>query len=156
MKRQSTRKIPLETLHSCKRCLNYELYSTFCQKLGSKEETKIRIINAETELYDIFDRHEIIIKDKTIDVMINYPLDDKYTFTVYEEYGFSRENLILHIVELYEEIYKTEIESFNLPVNHGILKPYGIWGYELDELFIDKIFYNDSKKIVTLSIYQKC
>lgn len=102
---------------------------------------------------------KIIIKDENINIEFDYPLSNVVKFNFSKSGGFSIYDIIKYICSGYERIYREEEEEvgnpghipgmFNRMASNG---PYGIWGHDINDLFIEAIDYDKKKKLITLSI----
>lgn len=127
----------------------------------------------DDEITQVKNRDEIILQKNMVNVIIDYPLNDQYTFEITPSNGktyFTREDLIRKIAELYQTIYKEENESSTLPeesmrerakkegeicslLNRAHTNgKYGIYGHVLGDLVIEGIEYIPSKNVIELAI----
>lgn len=113
------------------------------------EELRNRIINPD----------EIIIPDEKITLKITYPLSVEIVHEYEQKGGFSRKDLFRYIYEAYKKIYDEEEEQVGDPGTYEMLYnrkksegPYGIWGHQLGDLYLEFITYDPKTKIVNLDI----
>jgi len=136
-------------------------YGNYIYDLDIKDHgTPLVIDYADEELRNkIIDLDEIIVPDEKIIIRITYPL----SVEVYNEYeqkgGFSRKDLFRYIYEAYKKIYDEEEEQVGDPGTYERLYnrkksegPYGIWGHQLGDLYLESISYDPKKKLVNLDI----
>lgn len=120
----------------------------------------ISLENPESEINQLINADEIIIKQTTINIIFDYPLNNPATFEFKNEKGFNRIDLILLISKKYHEIYKEEENSAKtktIPLDKrtGIINrnetdgKYGIWGHDLADLDLSgiEIHQSNDKKI---------
>ena len=132
---------------------------------GSEAIVGISINDADKFIHNIIDADEIVLNDKKVQLIIDYPLKKSVIFKLENDKGFSRKDLILAIQEKYKEIYKIEEETAKIktiPVNNreGLLNrnetdgKFGIWGHDLSDLYLTDIeVYKDYKGLVSLVLY---
>ncbi len=107
---------------------------------------------------------EIVINDPEIKIEFDYPLKTKFTFNFKNDKGFTRKQLVNHIVETYKLIYREEEETIQ---NQKIIPPkergpmlnrnetdgkYGIFGHDIEDLWLEGMTYDKDRLLVTLSI----
>ena len=132
---------------------------------GSEAIVGISINDADKFIHNIIDADEIVLNDKKVQLIIDYPLKKSVIYKLENDKGFSRKDLILAIQEKYKEIYKIEEETAKIktiPVNNreGLLNrnetdgKFGIWGHDLSDLYLTDIeVYKDNKGLVSLVLY---
>lgn len=132
---------------------------------GSEAIVGISINDADKFIHNIIDADKIVLNDKKVQLIIDYPLKKSVIFKLENDKGFSRKDLILAIQEKYKEIYKTEEETAKIktiPVNNreGLSNrnetngKFGIWGHDLSDLYLTDIeVYKDDKDVVSLVLY---
>lgn len=113
------------------------------------EELRNRIINP----------NEIIIPDEKITIKFTYPLSIEVVNEYQQKGGFSRKDLFRYIYETYKNIYEEEEGQVGDPGTYERLYnrkksegPYGIWGHQLGDLYLEFIRYEPKTKIVNLAI----
>lgn len=79
---------------------------------------------------------EVVTTETTIEIMLDYPLDNEYFFVVHSEKGFTVEKICKTICK----IYKNKIYRNN---DSGV--KYGIWGHDICDLAIEG-FHIKSRK----------
>ncbi|WP_367331115.1 hypothetical protein [Sphingobacterium multivorum] len=110
----------------------------------------ISLENPSPELNQLINADEVVIKEKNINVIFDYPLNNPHTYTFTNEKGFSRKDLILLISKKYHEIYKeeeltSEVKTIPLDKRTGLINrnetkgKYGIWGHDLTDLDLSGI-----------------
>jgi len=109
---------------------------------------------------------DIIINEKVITVIIDYPVRDQYRFDLRSDTGFTRALLLKKISEAYYKMYEEEEASatvktipvekrttiYNRNETNG---KYGIWGHDIADLVlsgVDVYKGKDGKIVVTLGI----
>lgn len=110
--------------------------------------------------------NEVIIYEKEISIILNYPLNEAYKFKVSSKHGFSTRLLAERAVELYKKIYAEEEKTSRIKImslDERVKKydsdhrnrtngKYGIFGYEWENLSIENIYYNKHAKEVKFFI----
>lgn len=110
----------------------------------------ITIENPSAEITRLINPDEIVIPQKSINIIFDYPLKNPATFTFTNPNGFSRKDLIQKISEKYNEIYKDEeatAKTKTIPEKErtGLINrnetdgKYGIWGHDLSDLALSGI-----------------
>src|SRR5437016_4467638 len=126
-----------------------------CSENGKIQDRIPRIVECDkNEIWDpqgsFLKPEEIVITDKSINIEVDYPLDNPVTFSIESknEQGFSRKELVESIAQLYKEIYQDEEKtSINntIPIEErGTLKnrnktngKYKIWGHDIEDLWLE-------------------
>ena len=134
-------------------------------EVGNEEIVGISIEKAQQNLDQVISVDEVVLNDKKVQLIIDYPLKKPVSFTLENEKGFTRRELILAIQQKYKQVYKEEEESAatkTIPMNRreGLSNrnetngKYGIWGHDLTDLYLTDVeVYKDSKGIVSLILY---
>ena len=134
-------------------------------EVGNDAIVGISIEKAQQNLDQVISVDEVVLNDKKVQLIIDYPLKKPASFTLENEKGFTRRELILAIQEKYKQVYKEEEESAatkTIPKNRreGLSNrnetngKYGIWGHDLTDLYLTDIeVYKDSKGVVSLILY---
>ena len=108
------------------------------------------IENAKQDIPNLYKSDEIVIKENTLKIIIDYPLTNQYEFTITSKNGFSRKQLLseinLHYFKLYEEEEKSatvktipidkRTRMYNRNQTNG---KYGIWGHDIADLVLSEI-----------------
>ncbi len=107
------------------------------------------------------DADNYIIDNQEITIMIDYPLADETYWECNSEdpKGWTPRTLLKKIMELYKQIYKEEEETMDTPIptldKRGGLwnRPqstgrFGIWGHDIEDLYIEGVYYDHLKHIV--------
>lgn len=121
--------------------------------------------NAKKDLINLIKKDEIVISDKKITLIIDYPLTTAYEFNLSSINGFTRETLLSEISKHYYKLYEEEEKSatiktipmekrtmYNRNETNG---KYGIWGHDIADLVLTDIQVykaNNGKIIITLGI----
>ncbi|WP_333888299.1 hypothetical protein [Sphingobacterium siyangense] len=117
----------------------------------------ISLENTGTEINQLINADEIVVKNPSIHIIFYYPLNNPHTFEFKNEKGFSRKDLILLISKQYHEIYEEEEVTSDIktiPVNKrtGLINrnethgKYGIWGHDLSDLVLSGIEVHETNK----------
>jgi hypothetical protein len=99
----------------------------------------------------------IVIKDTSITIELDYPLTRTFFFQLESNSptGFTKRELAEKIIKLYNWIYQKEEDTSHIKVVSSNNKPYnrnttdglfGIWGYNLSDLYMRSIHYVASNK----------
>jgi hypothetical protein len=105
---------------------------------------------AKQDIPNLYKKDEIVIKENSVKIIIDYPLTNQYEFTLTSNKGFTREQLLaeisLHYFKLYEEeensaTVKTipidkRTKMYNRNQTNG---KYGIWGHDIADLDLSEI-----------------
>lgn len=110
---------------------------------------------------------EIVIKNADIKIEFDYPLSNPAFFSFHSDNGFTRRQLVNLIVDTYKKIYEEEdsstVEVAPTTIEERMAKgglinrnqtdgKYGIWGHDIEDLWLEGIHYDPIKKLVTLDI----
>jgi len=117
----------------------------------------INILNAKNQIARLDNPNEIIIKQTTAKLIIDYPLNNPATIEIKNTNGFTRKDLIEIISSKYSEIYQEEEKSAKtktIPLDQrkGIINrnetdgKYGIYGHDLSDLDLSGIEVYQNKK----------
>lgn len=115
------------------------------------------------DLPNLIDRDLIIIVEKEITIVIDYPLQNEYHFQIESKNGFSRKDLLIEISKHYYQLYKEEEESATvktLPIDKRPIQnrnetngKYGIWGHDIGDLVLTDIYiYKDDNGKITVTM----
>jgi len=137
---------------------NYgELISTISFKVKTdSKDFKDRIIpwasieKPQQDIPNLIGKDEIVIKQTSIEVIIDYPLTNQYEFILTSRSGFTRSLLLTeiskHYYKLYEEEEKTatiktipmekRTKMYNRNQTNG---KYGVWGHDIADLVLAEI-----------------
>jgi hypothetical protein len=99
------------------------------------------------EIKNLIGGDEVVISENRITIIIDYPLNNPYTFNLVSEKGFTKETLIKEISKHYHRIYDEEENTstiktipvgkrtkiYNRNQTNG---KYGIWGHDLADLVL--------------------
>lgn len=112
----------------------------------------ISIENPDKEIINLIGKDEIVLKERLVDVTIDYPLENVTTIELKpdKKSGFTRAELILKISAEYKRIYKEEeatAKEKTIPIEkrEGLINrnttngKYGIWGHDLGDLDLSEI-----------------
>jgi hypothetical protein len=119
----------------------------------------------ETDINQIVDKDTIIISQKSISIIIDYPLTTPFVFTLNSDSGFSRKTLLREIAKKYAEVYKIEEETSSIktiPIKDRKMMnrnqtngKFGIWGHDLSDLDLSGVTVyetDEGKTVLTLNI----
>ncbi|KKO89139.1 hypothetical protein AAW12_23695 [Sphingobacterium sp. Ag1] len=153
---------------------NDELYSNAGKLIGefdfnvkATEEQKkdwedgkipwISLENPGSEINQLINADELVIKKTQINIIFDYPLNKPATFEFRNDKGFTRRDLVLLISEKYHEIYKEEeltsaVKTIPLQKRTGIINrnetqgKYGIWGHDLADLVLSGVEVHETSE----------
>jgi hypothetical protein len=120
----------------------------------------------KTDLPNLDKKDEIIINEKHIKIIIDYPLTNQYQFTLKSDKGFTRGQLLMEISKHYYLLYEEEEKTATIktiPIDKRTTMynrnetngKYGIWGHDIADMDISEISVYKTKNgeiIVTLNI----
>lgn len=137
---------------------NYEIY----------EDGIIPSVNIENYAEDLprlVMKDMVMIYENTVTILIDYPLNNPYTFTLTSEDGFTRGLLLQEISKHYTYVYTEEERTATvktLPMEQREMinrnetnGTYGIWGHDLGDLFLAGIHVHkdrDGRTVLLLDI----
>lgn len=121
------------------------------------------ILNIERSLKCMKDKEEVVISDSIIQMLFDFPFFNEFLFTFSSYRGFTREQLMRIVHAKYCEIYDEESKTYTRysskkskyvdKLNRGNSNgKYGIWGYELEDLFLYTIEYKAALDVYVLGI----
>lgn len=85
-------------------------------------------------------------------VKFTYPLTDSSTLTITtKKKGMGALELLLTVCQEYRRIYDEEEEYFEKNPN-GDSPPYGIWGHDIEDLYLEGLEVNHKNKTITLFV----
>lgn len=120
--------------------------------------------NPETDLPKLFDKDEVVLKDRLIRIIIAYPLTNPYEFTLTSNNGFTRSQLLLEISSIYYKIFEEEEETATIKTippdkrtrmmnRNETNGKYGIWGHDIADLDLSSIsVYRTTNGDIVLSL----
>ncbi len=108
------------------------------------------IENAKQDIPNLYKGDEIVIKENSVKIIIDYPLTNQYEFTITSNNGFSRKQLLLEINLHYFKLYEEEEKSATvktIPIDKRTTMynrnqtngKYGIWGHDIADLVLSGI-----------------
>jgi hypothetical protein len=123
----------------------------------------IRIDSPQVEIKNLIGKDEVVIREKELTVIVDYPLLSNYNFELISKKGFTRAQLINEISKRYYQLYDEEEKTatiktvpmqqrkiFNRNQTNG---KYGIWGHDIGDLVLDEIHvYKNAIGKVTLTL----
>jgi len=93
---------------------------------------------------------DMVTYEEFISILFTYPLSNSVMFTSYKRGGFTREDFFDAIRSGYKNIYHDEDEATTCEEKNPFLfnrgstdGPYGIWGHDLEDLYIEGITKSD-------------
>jgi hypothetical protein len=106
--------------------------------------------NPESDIPNLIDKDEVVIKQASIKIIIDYPLTNQYEFTLNSDKGFTRTQLLSQISKHYFKVFEEEEESATvktIPVDKRTTMynrnetdgKYGIWGHDIADLVLSSI-----------------
>ena len=115
---------------------------------------------------NLFNKDEVIIKETSIKIIVDYPLTTQYEFTLMSNKGFTRQQLLFEISNHYYKLYDEEEKSatiktvpikkrttmYNRNQTNG---KYGIWGHDIADLDLSEILVHKTTNgeiVLTLNI----
>jgi hypothetical protein len=142
-------------------------YPTNEDKLESNNKaiSGVSIELADKSIDHIIGADDVVLNDKKVQLVIDYPLKKMVSFILEAQNGFTLRELIFLIQKKYLEIYKDEEESATiktLPMDKRVglsnrnetNSKYGIWGHDLIDLYLTDIeVYKNKSGLVTLILY---
>ncbi|MBP7508545.1 MAG: hypothetical protein KA807_12025 [Prolixibacteraceae bacterium] len=123
------------------------------------------IENPQEDLPNLINKDEIVIKETSVKIIIDYPLTTPYEFSLESSKGFTRALLLSEISKHYYKIYNEEEESATIktiPINERTTMynrnqtngKYGIWGHDIADLDLSEIsVYRVSNGQIILSLF---
>lgn len=110
----------------------------------------ISLENPNPEINNLVGADDVVIKENTINILFDYPLNKPVSFEFNNPNGFTRKDLILLISKKYHEIYDEEekyAKTKTIPreKRSGIINrnetdgKYGVWGHDLSDLDLSGI-----------------
>ena len=150
---------------------SYNLTTQRCAKYGQTEVCYINIARyyQNSTKYDFVNPDELIINKSDVRIMFEYPLKNPliYRAEAPQVFGFTRRNLIDIIVTKYHDIYQEEKDTTQIPIlsmqerltaQNNLMNPnstngtFGVWGHDIEDLFIDGIQYDPLVNLISLVI----
>lgn len=126
----------------------------------------VSIAYPEKEIDKLFGADSIVIQNKSVILLVDYPLNNPTKFELTSKNGFTRKELILEISQKYYDIYNSEEQSATIKTiarenRNGLINrnttngKYGVWGHDIQDLDLSSIeVYKtyDNKILLTLNI----
>lgn len=126
----------------------------------------IALDNPNEDIRQLTDRDSLVIEATTLTLLLDYPLNNEFSFELSSPEGFTKGELIQMIRKQYHDVYLTEEESasvktvppdkrvgvYNRNITNG---KFGIWGHDLSDLVLSQVRIhrdNQGKFIVSLDI----
>ncbi len=126
----------------------------------------IQLEKPDADMANLHNKDEIVLNNSSVEILIDYPLNKEYKFTITSEKGFTREQLLHAISKQYYILYEEEENSatvktvplekrttmYNRNETDG---KYGIWGHDIADLVLSSILVyrsNNGKTILALQI----
>ena len=125
------------------------------------DTSSISIANPEKDLLHLQNPEEIVISQRAVTIIIDYPLTNEYKFDLSSDTGFTRVHLLNEINKAYRKIYAEEeasatiktipIEKRKKLINRNDTNgKYGIWGHDIEDLMLARIeiYETPDKKLI--------
>lgn len=134
------------------------------KKYGNELIPWISIEKATSQITQLINPDEILIKETSARLIIDYPLNNPAIIEIKNPNGFTRKDLILIISEKYKEIYQEEettakTKTIPLEQRTGLINrnqtdgKYGIWGHDISDLGLSGIeLYQNKEGQITISL----
>lgn len=175
-------RILLPTIHKCSGRCRYKYMFGFPIELNQRYNTMTKkcnnwyvvskhesppIVLIDDDLFiptgEYIRPDDIVIGDPDITLVIEFPLEYPVKFNLTSSNGFTRRSLLKCIRKVYTDIYTEESISStievqprdqrsglqNRPITNG---KYKIFGYDLENLYLEGIIYNSISKVVYLEV----
>lgn len=122
------------------------------------------IENPESEISKLVDANKIVVPEKKVTIVIDYPLTKEFRFDAESKIGFTRAQLLRDISSAYHKIYEEEertattktipaekrTTTYNRNHTNGT---YGIWGHDIADLVLAEVLvYKESGGKIILSL----
>jgi hypothetical protein len=130
-----------------------------------KKEEVISMIELDSaDIKHLIGKEDIVLKDETVTLIIDYPLDNPDFSELVSKNGFTRQGLVEAIAKRYHEIYDEEeqsatIKTVPLEKRTGMYNrnetngKYHIWGHDISDLVLTSIWvYKNDKGRIFLSL----
>lgn len=138
--------VPSEEIFKLRISIN-NLSDIDCPKTNTWEEECIHISSWNYEKKSF--KNYLAIKSNDISFIIDYPLAHQITFRNHSDAGFTFHKVIDCIVQAYKKIYEDEETSLNDNETMGV---HGIWEHDIEDLFIETLFYNSDTGMIEMFI----
>lgn len=123
----------------------------------------VELSNADKLADSLVNGNEIVIEQHKITIIIDYPLERDYQFTLESPKGFTRAQLVKAISRHYAKLYREEEDSAKkktLPLKQRTSLnrnrtdgKYGIWGHDLSDLVLTSVeIYRNAKGEIGLML----
>jgi hypothetical protein len=107
----------------------------------------MEIEHPEKSIKQLVNKDEIVVKDDTITLIIDYPLTNEYRLKINSKNGFTRRELITAISKAYYKLFSEEeatatvktipVEKRTAVYNRNQTNgKYGIWGHDIADLVL--------------------
>jgi len=107
----------------------------------------------QQDIPNLIGKNEIVIKQTSIKVIIDYPLTNQYEFTLTSQSGFTRSLLLTEISKHYYKIYEEEEKTATIktiPIEKRTTMDnrnqtngkYGVWGHDIADLVLAEISFH--------------
>jgi hypothetical protein len=110
----------------------------------------IELEHPEKSIKQLINKDEIVVKEDTITLIIEYPLTSEYRLKINSKHGFTRRELIMEISKAYHKLYEEEEATatiktvpvaqrttlYNRNQTNG---KYGIWGHDIADLILAEV-----------------
>jgi len=129
--------------------INFKVKTSDLENFPAGEMTFIELGEANDLLKKIIGKDEVVIKNTTATLIIDYPLNKPFTLKMLSKKGFTRAMLLKTIVDSYKRIYKEEETTATVKTTPADQRPimnrnqtngkYGVWGHDLTDLALTGI-----------------
>jgi len=107
----------------------------------------IELEHPEKSIKQLVNKDEIVVKEDTITLIVDYPLTNEYRLKINSKHGFTRRELVMDISKAYHKLYEEEEATatiktvpiaqrttlYNRNQTNG---KYGIWGHDIADLIL--------------------
>ena len=143
--------------------ISFEVKTTSLKDYPDGKIPFASIEKVNTEAMLLVDGDKAVIHDTAINIIIDYPLTNPYTFHLHSDTGFTRAMLLKAISKHYYLLYAEEEKTATiktLPVKKRKIEnpnqtngKYGVWGHDIRDLMLDQAnVYRNDKGVVTLTL----
>lgn len=119
--------------------------------------------NPEADIPNLIDKDEIVIRQTSIKIIIDYPLTNQYEFILSSRAGFTRSQLLSEISKHYYKIFEEEEQTATVKtipldkraiLNRNLTNgKYGVWGHDIADLDLSSIsVYKTTTGEIVLSL----
>ncbi len=110
----------------------------------------VKIEHPEKDIKQLINKDEIVVKDDTITLLIDYPLTNECRLKINSKHGFTRGELVMEVSKAYYKLFEEEeatatvktipVEKRTTVYNRNQTNGrYGIWGHDIADLMLAEI-----------------